>query len=156
MSLESLKRSRSSHLGIVTKEKNKYSSMESQDPSTFNVRKLKEAIKRVERKLEELHHTQQLIMECGEEIDEEEEATAVDHFENNVETTIDVIQHLIDLNQVHLAIHDLSRYLDLLSKAKDDFPEWDHTPTINKHNHSYDQLRRLLNQSSVDRDHLLQ
>ena len=127
--------------------------MESQDPSAFNVRNLKEAIKKVEHKLEELHHTQQLIMECGEEIDEEEEATAVDHFENNVETTIDVIRHLIDLNQVHLAIRDLSRDLDLLSKAKDELPKRDHTPTINKHNHSYDQLRCLLNQSSMDRDH---
>ena len=97
MSLESLKKSRSSHLGIVTRERNKYSSIESSDPSTFSIRKLRDAIKKVEAKNRELQQVQAQILEYEDDINSEEERRAIEHFEENVETTIDMIQNLIDI-----------------------------------------------------------
>ena len=88
MSLESLKRSRAAHLGIITKDKNKYTAMETMDPDSFNVRKLQEAIKRVEHKLEELQQTQGHIME-HEEVNTDDETKATEHFEEQAESTID-------------------------------------------------------------------
>ena len=153
MSLESLKKSRSIHLGIVTREKNIYSAMESQDPFTFSLCKLKEAIKKVESKHEELKQTQSHIMEYYKDIDEEDEQRAIAHFEENVESTIDIIQNLMELNQIHIAVHHLQEDLDALSKLQEEQPEREHSATANRHSESYEKLRTMLDESSLERGH---
>ena len=132
MSLESLKKSRSIHIGIITKGKNKYSAMESQDPSTFNLRKLKEAIRKEESKHDELKQTQSHIMEYSEDINEDDEQTVIAHFEENVESTIDIIQSLMELNRIHVAVHHLQEDLDALSKLQEEQPEREHSATANR------------------------
>ena len=154
MSMETSKKSRAAHLGIVTREKNKHLLMVSQDPSKFDTRKFNDRIKRMEEKQKEYDDIQAQIYAIGDEnLDPDEEQSAVLKFEANVEETIDLLRHLIDLKQVHLAIRDLNRELDSLSKAKDELPEKNHSLTINRHRNSYEKLKHLLNQSTIDFDH---
>ena len=94
MSLESLKKSRAAQLGTVTRELNKYADKGDQDPATFNLTKLKEAIRRVELKHEELDRLQTSIFEHTNEINEEEEQKSIETYETQIDTALDTIQHL--------------------------------------------------------------
>ena len=153
MSLESLKRSRSTQLGIVTKERNKYTDMKDQDPSSFKLPKLKESIRKVEAKHEELDRLQALILEYGEDIDDEEEARSTAQDEERVESTIDMLQNLVALNKIHIGIHRLHGDLDSFSKALEEQPEKNHSTTSSRHCASYEKLIELIDEASLGPTH---
>ena len=92
-------------------------------------------------------------MEHDEGVNTDDETKATEHFEEQAESTIDAIRLLIDINQVHISIRNLTRGLDLLNKAKMELPERDHSPTVTMHSLAYTQLRSLLDNSAIDRRH---
>ena len=154
MSLDSLKRSRSAHIRVVTKERNRHQEMESSDPSTFEISKFKDKLKCMEAKREEFDTMQNLIWGYGpERIDLEEEQSVADQFEDNLDDTCTLLRRLISLNQVCRALRNLRKDLEALARSRDEMPNKDHSSVIQCHHTSFKELRALLDQSTIQPDH---
>ena len=153
MLLVALKKSRAIQLGIVTKERNKYSDLTTSDPATLKITKMKESIKKVEAKHEELDKIQEHIYQHADDIDEDEEQKAVTLYEENVDATLDLIRELMDLHWVHTGISNLQRSLESLAGAKDEFPDRDHSALATRYSDTFEKIQAMLNDSSIDKEH---
>ena len=134
-------------MGLVTKERHKYSDMNSGDPSTFKLARMKESIKKVNAKREELDRLQAEISEYADDINEEDEAKAVSTYEDNVDATLELITELMDMHKLHVGINHLRESVETLARVRKEFPDRDHTALVTRHSNSFEQLQRTLDES---------
>ena len=154
MAAAELKKKRASNLAVVTRECNKQARKKDEDPSTFDIPQLQDRIERMFQKQKEFKELQTRIFECGDKsVDEDEEQSAIEVFEDIINQTVSTIRRLISLKQVHMSIRRLDSELNALSKAKDEMPERNHATNISRNGTSFDELSILLDNSTISLDH---
>ena len=93
MSLEALKRSRSCHQGVVTREWNRYKNQETADPSTFDVSMIKEKLERVGVRPDDFYEVHDEICTLTTDPTKlDAEQKVADQFEDNWEATCTLLR----------------------------------------------------------------
>ena len=120
MALATLKKSRSAHLGVITKTWNKHQPMTALDPAKLDIWLLQDKVKQMQAKQVEFDDLQAQIESHEDYQLDHEEETAIPTKEAHLENTITLFMYLIDLKQVHLAIRDLNSDLKALTLEKEE------------------------------------
>ena len=151
-SLEALKQTWVIQMEQITRERQKYRDLTDADPATFKVNRMKESLRKVRAKKDELDNTHAEISVHTEYIDEGEETRIQQTFEEDAEATIDLISELIEVQKIHLGIKYLRGDMASLIKQQDEQPDKQHTMILNKLSKNLDKIRATLSDAALSSD----
>ena len=152
-SLEALKQAWSIQMEQITREKHKYQDLATSDPATFKVTRMKESLRKVQLKKEELDRIHAEISVHTEDVDQGEEARIQEAYEDNADATIELITELVEIQKLHLGIMHLRGDLAGLAKLQDEKPDREHTVMLNKLSWTLDKLRTALDEAALTSEH---
>ena len=155
MTLESHKRSRSAHQGVVTRIWNKLSDYNEEDAITYDTNQLDRYLSTVKGTESAYRDLQIKINQAGDKLNVEEEEAAVQVFEENLDRTYELLHKLISLQSSHQAMSDFQYDLEDLQSTKLEQPTKDHSHALALLSTSFQKLRMTINQSHLPTDHQL-
>ena len=155
MTLEAHKRSRSAHLGVVTRILNKLSDYNEEDAITYDTNQLDRYLSTVKGTESAYRDLQIKINQAGDKLNVEEEEAAVQVFKENLDRTYELLHKLISLQSSHQAMSDFRYDLEDLQSTKLEQPTNNHSLALALLSTSFQKLRMTINQSHLPTDHQL-
>ena len=158
--LTTLKKSRSSFIGVVTRLRNRYSQVADRCSSTYDIGAMNGSLASLERTVAGYHKVQEEINDfdttsLDQPINLDEELDISETFEDNVEATRSLIQLLIATKRAQLASTDFRADLEDLEEATSAHTSRDYSTSISNLTSSLQSLRLMLNESTIDEEHPL-
>ena len=158
--LPTLRRSRSSFTGAVTKERDKPNGIKSNDISTYNIRSIERLLSSVANTetgyLQTIEEAQDFI--TGEENAEtlqDEEDEALENFSNALADVRDLAASLLSLKKISKELQDIHCDLRAVRDAFTTKPEADQDSALKALEGGYTSLRREWNEADHESDHPL-
>lgn len=130
MSLEASRKSRSYHIGVVTREHNKCQILVQEDPATYDLDRLESRLERFTLKADEFSAIHQAVCDHEEQINQHEEQEVADRYDENLEATLSLLRRLIAMQKVHQQISELSPYMRELEATMGSNPTQDHSASV--------------------------
>ena len=146
--LTTLKKSRSSFIGVVTRLRNRYSQVADRSSSTYDIGAMNGSLASLERTVAGYHKVQEEINDfdttsLDQPINLDEELDISETFEDNVEATRSLIQLLIDTKRAQRASIDFRADLEDLKEATSAHTSRDYSTAITN----------LTSESTIDEEH---
>lgn len=153
--VETLKSSRSSFTGVVTRSLRRFQRMEDDDPSKFDLESLNDRLASLETTERRYFQVHDAI--CTEESDShrrEKEEELGDTFTENVETTRNILRRLIALKKIHELTTELDSTLNEMETRVGRDPDKDYSVAWGSYTARFDVFIAILQKSTIRTDHL--
>lgn len=162
MDIRTIKRSRSSFTGAITKVKDKLREMQSREPDTYNVRYLERALTSISNSDAGFQQTIDDIQEMMEDeemapsIDSEEEERAISTFAEHVDFAQDLAEDLLAAKRISLGTANLQRDTQAMRDTFTEDPTLNQDEALSAMNLTFSSIRRDIERSTLESGHHLQ
>ena len=151
VTLETLRKKRSSHCTIITRLVNKIESYSTKEPLQMDVAQLDDFLSSQKSSEDyfEAHHA--IIDKCDSE-QAAKEGDVLDQQELTIDEAMSQLRVLRQMREAHSMIADLTTEVETLEQTRSDYPDYSLQDSVCKAESRLNDLRSVLRQSSISRD----
>ena len=161
LDMRTIKKSRSSFTGAVTKVKDKLLEMRAGEPQTFNVRALERLLASISHSETGFQQTVEDVEELLEDeesaptVDQEEEKSVISEFQDHVELTMDMAQDMLATKKICMDTAALKKHIQALRDTFLEDPSLSQDDALSDLTAAFSAIQADLKNTTLDTSHPL-